>query len=192
MLFRSGVANILVHPMYKDPLVYYDVAVLKMNESVSYSQAVYPICLPEKPVEDTNLHARELAYLDGWGKQNLNDPNPSDVLRSVKLSVYSDQQCNRSYSQGISGFTALHIASTMPQLVQPSLLCAGLRVSFFFTKRKCFKNHTYLYCCCCCLVSTVLSKEDTPLGSLQLSPFLGSASATLALLAWALASRIFG
>ena len=59
------VAGVTVHPNYKPPKYYNDIAVLKLSHSVEYSRYVQPICLPDPGSMETYAGAQ--AVLTGWG-----------------------------------------------------------------------------------------------------------------------------
>lgn len=58
------VAGFSIHPSYKPPRFYHDVAVLKLIDDVHYNKYVQPICLPDEGSD--NLLTIQ-ATLTGWG-----------------------------------------------------------------------------------------------------------------------------
>ena len=61
----------MFHPKYKYGVSYYDVAVIKLDEPVSQSLAVRPICLPDQPSEDVDEFQGDLVRLSGNMTINL-------------------------------------------------------------------------------------------------------------------------
>jgi hypothetical protein len=57
------VANITIHPEYRAPSFYHDLAILRLREPVKYSQFVKPVCIPA-PRDSGNLDGA-LAVLTG-------------------------------------------------------------------------------------------------------------------------------
>ena len=55
----------MIHTKYKFGVSYYDVAVIKLDEPVSPSLAVRPICLPDQPSEDVDEFQGDLVRLSG-------------------------------------------------------------------------------------------------------------------------------
>lgn len=59
------VDKIHIHPNYKPPKYYNDIAILKLSRRVEYNRYVRPICLPEPDWRKT--YAGTHAVLTGWG-----------------------------------------------------------------------------------------------------------------------------
>lgn len=71
---KSGEARVIkiveefVHPDYKPPKNYNDIAILKLETPVTFSTRIRPACLP-KSLEDNNLPLELTAV--GWGKTSF-------------------------------------------------------------------------------------------------------------------------
>lgn len=57
-----AVAKIEVHPDYKPPIFYHDIALIKLKENAPFSKYVQPVCLP--PPDNRNLEGA-IAVLSG-------------------------------------------------------------------------------------------------------------------------------
>jgi hypothetical protein len=57
-----AVAKIFVHPDYKPPIFYHDIALIRLKENAPFSKFVQPVCLP--PPDSRNLEGA-LAVLTG-------------------------------------------------------------------------------------------------------------------------------
>lgn len=55
-----------IHPNYKPPKYYNDIAILKLSHQAEYSRYVRPVCLPE-PGQQTVAYEGTSAVLTGWG-----------------------------------------------------------------------------------------------------------------------------
>lgn len=119
-----------LHPNYDNQKVYFDIALIEMDQKVDYNGGIHPICLPEKPVLNVDSRQNDLATLTGWGSQFRADQSQSTKLRVSKLSIFSHNFCNESYDVG--GFVGNSIKNSMPRLFQSSLLCAGYEVQIFY------------------------------------------------------------
>lgn len=42
-----GISKILVHPQYRPPLTYHDIALIKMSKKVTITKSIRPACLPQ-------------------------------------------------------------------------------------------------------------------------------------------------
>lgn len=51
-----------IHPLYRPPLMYQDIALVYLHDPVEITKFVKPICLPRKPVQNG------VALLTGWGQ----------------------------------------------------------------------------------------------------------------------------
>ena len=79
-----------IHPNYTTSTSYYDVAVLQIEESIEFSNAVGPICLPRDSSEDIHRYDNDHVELIGWGsKDKFGDNSPR--LRRVSLKVYPNR-----------------------------------------------------------------------------------------------------
>ncbi|CAL4139303.1 unnamed protein product [Meganyctiphanes norvegica] len=69
-----------------------DIALLKLDGSVKYSEGIQPVCLP------TNLHTQsfvgEPVTVTGWGLSSCGASEIEDVLKELTIPVISKQQCN--------------------------------------------------------------------------------------------------
>ena len=61
-----------IHPKYKFPFSYFDVAVLEMDQSVYFTNFIRPICLPTTHTSNVDNHKFDFVTLTGWGKEKLN------------------------------------------------------------------------------------------------------------------------
>ena len=74
-LQERKVLRAFTHPEYDTTKVYYDVALLQMNASVTFNAGIHPVCLPEEASEDVDLRRNDLVTLTGWGTATRSDEN---------------------------------------------------------------------------------------------------------------------
>uniref|UniRef100_A0A2H8TWH4 Serine protease snake n=1 Tax=Melanaphis sacchari TaxID=742174 RepID=A0A2H8TWH4_9HEMI len=102
----------VIHPEYKPPSLYNDIALFRLERDVKFSDAVRPICLNSDP-SLTPLKQK----LTGWGRISTAGPL-SDNLLKVDLDIFSTKQCNESY-----------FSNNNPKLkfgiLPDSMICAG-------------------------------------------------------------------
>ncbi|XP_060835017.1 serine protease snake-like isoform X2 [Rhopalosiphum padi] len=102
----------VIHPGYKPPSLYNDIALFRLERNVEFSDAVQPICLNSDP-SITPLKQ----ILTGWGRISTAGP-VSDNLLKVELDIYPINQCNESY-----------FSNNNPKLkfgiLPDSMICAG-------------------------------------------------------------------
>lgn len=80
------VAAVIRHPKYKLPRSYYDLAIVKMATTVTFSNVVKPACLGEPPPPG------EPIVVTGWGRTEFGG-DQSQELRSVSIPVWNMDEC---------------------------------------------------------------------------------------------------
>ncbi|XP_075989896.1 uncharacterized protein LOC142985546 isoform X2 [Anticarsia gemmatalis] len=104
------VAAVIRHPKYKGNRRYYDIAMIKMARTVTFSEVIRPACLGVPPPVGENIVAT------GWGKTEFGDN--SIELRSVSLPVWNMAQCKEIWGTSFK----------LPQgPTSESHLCAGAK-----------------------------------------------------------------
>jgi len=88
------VTKVFVHPFYEPKLNRYDVAVMKVDKRIEYTDYIAPICLPQK--YDFVLAGTE-AKVSGWGNlvgdpTSVENPKPR-YLQAVSVKVIDPEQC---------------------------------------------------------------------------------------------------
>lgn len=86
-----GVTKAYVHPNFQ--ILENDIAVLVMQLSVKYSDAVIPICLPQN-ADDVEELVGQRGWITGWRK--MENGAISEVLRMISLPVISHEKCIQS------------------------------------------------------------------------------------------------
>lgn len=86
------VVDIIVPESYKSSYKYDDIALLRLEYNVPFSQYIRPACLAET-YDDA---AAGKAIASGWGSTD-NDEEGSDTLLKVTLELYSREECFRLY-----------------------------------------------------------------------------------------------
>ncbi|EFN80032.1 Enteropeptidase [Harpegnathos saltator] len=114
--FRSPYEQLLrldyisLHPDYVDNGFVNDIAVLRLERPVTFSDYIRPVCLPANPVSTGTV-----CIITGWGQLfEINRVFP-DTLQEVELPVISTEDCRRK-----TLFLPLY-------RITSGMLCAGLR-----------------------------------------------------------------
>lgn len=87
---RFNVAERIRHPDYTSKYKYNDIALLRLNETVTFNDYIRPACLPE--FSSIASHA----FATGWGRTGSYRPQ-SEYLQKVELSLYTHKECNDLY-----------------------------------------------------------------------------------------------
>lgn len=104
------VHRIIVHPKYRYPLKYYDIALIKLKDQVKFTKYIRPACLYNKePIEYSQ------AIATGWGKTDYVATEISDKLLKVSLDIYNTDHCVKTYKK----------EKNLPNGILDNMLCAG-------------------------------------------------------------------
>lgn len=97
----SKVSKTLAHPNFKlvsesEFELLYDIALIKMEDSVKFSQKIYPICLPFQ-IENYEPPNRNTKFLvSGWGITKHIFENY--ILTAVEIKFYDFELCKKIFS----------------------------------------------------------------------------------------------
>ncbi|KAI9558950.1 chymotrypsin-like protein [Daphnia sinensis] len=91
--YRSEVYTI--HPNWGPNLLRNDMALIKLPEPVTFTDAISPICLA--PATEPS-HAGDPLHVSGWGKPSDAATGISPVLREVDVVGITNQECVAAYS----------------------------------------------------------------------------------------------
>uniref|UniRef100_A0A8C5K4E9 Coagulation factor XI n=1 Tax=Jaculus jaculus TaxID=51337 RepID=A0A8C5K4E9_JACJA len=88
-----GVQKIIVHDQYKMAESGYDIALLRLESTINYTDSQRPICLPSKG--DRNVMHTE-CWVTGWGYRELQD-KIQNTLQKAKIPLVSNEECQTRY-----------------------------------------------------------------------------------------------
>ncbi|XP_014612384.1 PREDICTED: serine protease snake-like isoform X2 [Polistes canadensis] len=110
---KSGIMihieRIIRHPFYKPPIIYADIALIKLQEAVEFSTLIRPACLYQQYDKLCST-----AWVSGWGATKYFG-NPSKKLRKAELDLISNIACSLRYNSTFR----------IPNGITPSMICAG-------------------------------------------------------------------
>nr|XP_012220724.1 PREDICTED: uncharacterized protein LOC105671295 isoform X2 [Linepithema humile] len=81
---------ISLHPDYVDNGFVNDIAVVRLERAVIFSDHIRPVCLPTAPVNSGTI-----CFVTGWGQTNEFNRVFPDTLQEVQLPVISTEDCRR-------------------------------------------------------------------------------------------------
>ena len=81
-----------IHPEYAGS-AYYDISIIRVK-TISFSERVYPICLPSMYSSDRNNLEKQQGIALGYGPTNPFSTNPNLNLTSLPLQILSSNVCN--------------------------------------------------------------------------------------------------
>uniref|UniRef100_A0A4W4F029 Peptidase S1 domain-containing protein n=1 Tax=Electrophorus electricus TaxID=8005 RepID=A0A4W4F029_ELEEL len=103
------VTQVVCHPNYKSNTNDNDITLLQLNESVSFTNYIRPVCLA---AQGSNFRAGTLSWITGWGNIPSGEELPfPGVLQEVALPIVDRKQCENLVGAG---------------LITKNMICAGL------------------------------------------------------------------
>ncbi|PNF34236.1 hypothetical protein B7P43_G17518 [Cryptotermes secundus] len=101
-----------VHEEYNPTTFVNDIAILRLQDAVTFTALIRPICLPLAPEIRTRDFVRNFPYIAGWGSVQFNGPSSSH-LQQLQIPVVSQAQCRDAFKK----FSTAHI--------DDHVMCAG-------------------------------------------------------------------
>lgn len=109
-----NIINIVTHPEYKCGKSANDIALLKLEKSIIFSDLIKPICI-SSPLNDETYEGT-IADVSGWGWTNENQEIGvrSDILQRASIEVWNNKKCESSFAE-----------QNKPQPISKTQMCAG-------------------------------------------------------------------
>ncbi|XP_043211157.1 trypsin-1-like [Amphibalanus amphitrite] len=107
------VEKITTHPLYRYPVFYHDLALIRLGRPVTFTPTVRPYCLaaPHQDRPGTDAHVAGIGAKEFGGKVG-------DVLLEAPLPIVSAAEC-------LTNLTGGRTTLQLPQGITDGLLCAG-------------------------------------------------------------------
>jgi len=102
-----SVTAMKLHENYNSVTYENDIAIIRLDRPATFSNSIWPICLPDASQEFTNTRA----FVIGWGTIYFGGP-VSNTLQEVNVRVWDNSQCANNYA-------------TLDRQVTDTMLCAG-------------------------------------------------------------------
>ncbi|KAH8310331.1 hypothetical protein KR044_000781, partial [Drosophila immigrans] len=101
-----GVEDIRPHPKFDRPSNSYDIALIKLNRSVTFRPHISPICLPIDS-RSQSITFDQSFYITGWGRTERRMPSP--ILLKATVTRQDLDVCRKYYKNAT--FTENHICA---------------------------------------------------------------------------------
>lgn len=85
-----NIERIEMHPLYRKNQMSNDIALIKLDRPVSFTQHIKPVCLPKSPLSSAHLKCT----IVGWGL--LADTISADILQEGIVPLLPNQTCERT------------------------------------------------------------------------------------------------
>lgn len=92
--YSVGVQEIIQHPGYNSSSFDMDFSIIVLEERVSCSAFVSPVCLPEDE-DPPELYENVRAVAIGWGTTNATSGEMPDLLQHVGVETYKNEDCGQ-------------------------------------------------------------------------------------------------
>ena len=108
------------HPKYKFPKFYLDIALVFLEEELTFSSRISPICLPQTIM----THPGEGASISvqGWGKEE--ESSFGKRVSQANVGIRSKAECDYKFRNAGSPSPRDRVTLYMPQLTEDILFCA--------------------------------------------------------------------
>lgn len=83
----------ILHPYYWRPVVLNDIALIRLNEAVEFSETIQPVQLPSRHSWFHGINA----VASGFGLQNTSAPSIAPILQWTNLTTIDNVQCYRTF-----------------------------------------------------------------------------------------------
>ncbi|XP_037951982.1 vitellin-degrading protease-like [Teleopsis dalmanni] len=103
----ASVKSFIRHPQYDSSVMDYDVAVIILDEPISFEDIVQPIKLADSRPADGDT-----AVCTGWGALREGGSSPM-ALQAVKVEIVNIDDCKKNYSEGYA--------------ISDRMICAGVK-----------------------------------------------------------------
>lgn len=109
MFYGSGyrIEKVIVHPNYDSKTKNNDIALMKLQAPLTFTDKVKPVCLPNPGLL---LEPTQACWISGWGS-TYEKGKVSDVLNAAMVPLIEPWRCNNKYVYN--------------NLVTPAMVCAG-------------------------------------------------------------------
>lgn len=114
------VVQTIVHPGYRDPRRYNDIALLRLAFEVQFSKRIRPACLPS---QNKRIRSGTKMVVAGWGAYENGGPT-SNVLRKAEVSAIDRFNCDKSPI-----ISDISTSIRYPAGITDSIICANERES---------------------------------------------------------------
>ncbi|XP_077306218.1 serine protease 27-like [Lithobates pipiens] len=115
---ERGVKEVIIHPGYAEEGSGGDIALIELDEPVSFTASVLPVCLLSQNV---HLPEETLCWATGWGDsdEGVKLPAPK-TLQMVEVALISNNNCEAMYRDRLGYDQKYH-------LIQEDMICAGYK-----------------------------------------------------------------
>ncbi|XP_015589545.1 venom protease [Cephus cinctus] len=86
----------IIHPEYNAASYTNDIAVLRLQQEVPFTELIHPICLPLPDEVRNRDYTRLFPFIAGWGSVYFHGPSSSRLLE-LQIPVVEQSECKRAF-----------------------------------------------------------------------------------------------
>ncbi|KAM9269262.1 transmembrane protease serine 5 [Morus bassanus] len=90
---RVSVKKIIYHPLYNDNSLDYDIALMKLQVPLNFSDAIRAVCLPPS---HQDLFQGTQCWVSGWGYTSPDQAQVTETLKEALVPLIGTKRCNSS------------------------------------------------------------------------------------------------
>ncbi|KAK0418569.1 hypothetical protein QR680_013648 [Steinernema hermaphroditum] len=94
------ISEVHIHPKWNSDRDDFDLALLKLNQSIEFTKYVKPVCIASPAVHKELFHEDKKVYVTGWGDIKQGG-RKSGALRQVVVPVLNMTECQKDYPKEI-------------------------------------------------------------------------------------------
>ncbi|XP_053117444.1 serine protease 27-like [Hemicordylus capensis] len=120
-MVSSAISQIILHPHYAGSKLSADIALMRLEKPVRFSQSILPICLPSASVPEPSPVGMK-CWVTGWGRPFQKASYMARTLREVEVLIIDTEECDQMYHKNVSNL------ETVPEdykLIYNDMVCAG-------------------------------------------------------------------
>ncbi|CAB1325723.1 unnamed protein product [Coregonus sp. 'balchen'] len=92
------------HPNYNKETVDNDIALLRLDSPVTFSEYILPACLPSRALAEGVLHLNGTrTVVTGWGKEEQNSQRFTSALNFIEVPLVEHELCARHMVNNVTG-----------------------------------------------------------------------------------------
>uniref|UniRef100_A0ABM5GSH6 Serine protease 27-like n=1 Tax=Pogona vitticeps TaxID=103695 RepID=A0ABM5GSH6_9SAUR len=116
-MISSAVCKIIVHPYYVGEGQSADIALVRLEKPVNFSQTILPICLPSS---SDKFPVNTSCWATGWGKFS-SISLIARILQEVEMPILDSDECEKMFHNG----TENEVMPKNHRLIYEDMICAG-------------------------------------------------------------------
>lgn len=105
--------EIISHPSYRRTQRYNDIALIRLTQSISFSETIRPACLRTN-IDDIDSDVQ--LFVTGWGSTSIERAQRSKVLLKANLTSVPLESCNASLLEYNNNDRSLRMGVVLSQM----------------------------------------------------------------------------